>query len=127
MLRFSWFFRKIIIQFYAAAQKELQRGGIVELAWSYRRFPNDDEFKRELQTRDLYNFPRRSYWLRSYWLRRMENHGRKERVVVDEYTIEHILPQNENLSSAWKTALGPDWEHIRGTWLYTLGNAVYPR
>src|SRR5581483_914553 len=50
---------------------------------SYRRFPNDEEFQRELAVRDLYNFPRRSYWLR-----RLENHGRKERVPVDEYTIE---------------------------------------
>ena len=57
---------------------------------SYRRFPGDEEFKREFVVRDLYNFPRRSYWLR-----RLENHGRKERVPVDEYTIEHILPQNE--------------------------------
>lgn len=84
---------------------------------SYRRFPNDEEFKRELQVRDLYNFPRRSYWLR-----RLENHGRKERVEVDEYTIEHILPQNESLSKAWKDVLGPQWERIRGTWLHTLGN-----
>lgn len=84
---------------------------------SYRRFPDDEEFKRELQIRDLYNFPRRSYWLR-----RLENQGRKERVPVDEYTIEHILPQNENLSKAWKDALGPEWERIRDTWLHTLGN-----
>lgn len=39
---------------------------------SYRRFPTDEEFRRDLQRRDLYNF--RS---RSYWLRRLENHGRK--------------------------------------------------
>jgi len=84
---------------------------------SYRRFPSDDEFRRDLQVRDLYNF--RS---RSYWLRRLENHGRKERVPVDEYTIEHILPQNDNLSSAWKTALGGDWERVQKTWLHTLGN-----
>jgi uncharacterized protein with ParB-like and HNH nuclease domain/predicted transport protein len=84
---------------------------------SYRRYPNDDEFKRDIQTRDLYNF--RS---RSYWLRRMENHDRKERVPVDEYTIEHILPQNENLSAAWKTALGDNWTRIQETWLHTLGN-----
>ncbi|MFZ1828009.1 MAG: DUF262 domain-containing protein [Candidatus Competibacteraceae bacterium] len=84
---------------------------------SYRRFPSDDEFQHDLQTRDLYNFPRRSYWLR-----RLENHGRKECVAVDEYTIEHILPQNENLSSAWKTTLGPDWQRIQHTWLHTLGN-----
>jgi uncharacterized protein with ParB-like and HNH nuclease domain/predicted transport protein len=84
---------------------------------SYRRYPTDDEFRRDLQARDLYNFPRRSYWLR-----RLENHGRKERVPVDEYTIEHILPQNESLSDAWKTALGPEWERIQQTWLHTLGN-----
>jgi len=84
---------------------------------SYRRFPGDDEFKRDLQTRDLYNF--RS---RSYWLRRVENHGRKERVPVDEYTIEHILPQNPDLSAAWQAALGEEWKRIQQQWLHTLGN-----
>ena len=84
---------------------------------SYRRFPTDDEFKRELSTRDLYNFPRRSYWLR-----RFENHGRKERVAVGEYTVEHILPQNENLSNRWREALGSQWQRVRQTWLHTLGN-----
>jgi uncharacterized protein with ParB-like and HNH nuclease domain/predicted transport protein len=84
---------------------------------SYRRFPSDEEFQRDIQTRDLYNF--RS---RSYWLRRLENHERKERVPVDEYTIEHILPQNENLSSAWMSALGDEWKRIHATWVHTLGN-----
>ena len=84
---------------------------------SYRRFPKDDEFQRDVQTRDLYNF--RS---RSYWLRRFENYGRKERVAVDEYTIEHIMPQNEELPASWKSALGPEWERIHQTWLHTLGN-----
>jgi predicted transport protein len=84
---------------------------------SYRRFPNDEEFKRELSGRDLYNFPRRSYWLR-----RLENYGRKERVPVDEYTIEHILPQNQNLSAKWREALGPEWQRVQETWLHTLGN-----
>ena len=84
---------------------------------SYRRFPPDDEFQRELQVRDLYNF--RS---RSYWLRRLENHDRKERVTVDEYTIEHIMPQNDVLSAHWKRDLGPDWKDIQKKWLHTLGN-----
>src|SRR6185437_2862576 len=43
---------------------------------SYRRFPTDEEFRRDVQTRDLYNF--RS---RGYWLRRLENYGCKERVM----------------------------------------------
>ena len=84
---------------------------------TYRRFPNDEEFKRELKVRDLYNFPRRSYWLR-----RLENHGRKERVLVDEYTIEHIMPQNENLSEKWRNTLGSEWQRVQETWLHTLGN-----
>ena len=62
-------------------------------------------------------FPRRSYWLR-----RLENHGRKERVPVDEYTIEHILPQNEILSAKWRDELGPEWHRVRESWLHTLGN-----
>lgn len=84
---------------------------------SYRRFPSDDEFQRDVKVRDLYNF--RS---RGYWLRRLENHGRKERVMVEDYTIEHILPQNEALSKEWQTELGSDWQRIQQEWLHTLGN-----
>ena len=84
---------------------------------SYRRFPTDDECRLDLHTRDLYNF--RS---RSYWLRRLENHGRKERVPVDEYTIEHIMPQNPNLPAAWQQALGAEWQRMQQQWLHTLGN-----
>jgi predicted transport protein len=84
---------------------------------SYRRFPADEEFHRELQQRDLYNFRSRSYWLRKF-----ENYGRKEFVPVEEYTIEHILPQNENLCREWKADLGEEWERIQQTWLHTLGN-----
>ncbi|MCP5413596.1 MAG: DUF262 domain-containing protein [Chromatiaceae bacterium] len=88
---------------------------------SYRRFPKDDEFMRELKSKDLYGF--RS---RSYWLRRLENHGRKERVAVDEYTIEHILPQCDNVPdkvpAAWREALGDDWLNVWETYRHTLGN-----
>ncbi|HQD59068.1 MAG TPA: DUF262 and DUF1524 domain-containing protein, partial [Bacteroidales bacterium] len=84
---------------------------------SYRRFPNDEEFVTELTFRDVYNF--RS---RSYWLRRLENHDRKERVNVNEYTIEHILPQNTNLNLDWRQALGSDWEKIQQKYVHTIGN-----
>ena len=84
---------------------------------SYRRFPDNEEFKREIKQKDLYNF--RS---RSYWLRRLENYDRKERILVDEFTIEHIMPQNDNLPSDWKKELGADWEHIQKTYLHTIGN-----
>ena len=72
---------------------------------SYRKFPEDEDFLREIQIRDLYNF--RSC---SYWLRRLENYNRKEPVDFNPLNIEHILPQNENLSPEWQKALGPELE-----------------
>ena len=84
---------------------------------SYRRFPGDEEFKRELSVRDLYNFHAEAIGY-AVW----ENHDRKERVPVHEYTIEHIMPQNENLSAAWREALGSEWQHVQERWLHTLGN-----
>lgn len=84
---------------------------------SYQRFPGNDEFKHDLQNRDVYNFRNHIYSLR-----RLENHERKERVSVGEYTVEHIMPQNKNLSAQWQTDLGPDWQHIHEKYLHTLGN-----
>ncbi|TFD47154.1 DUF262 domain-containing protein [Cryobacterium sp. TMT1-2-1] len=83
----------------------------------YRRFPTDREFSDELRISDLYNFKRRSYFLRM-----MENFGRKELVSVEDYTIEHILPQNENLRAQWRHDLGDGWQDIQAKYLHTLGN-----
>lgn len=84
---------------------------------SYRRFPSDEEFLREIKIRDSYNFARRIYLLR-----KLENYGRKEKVNVNEYTIEHIMPQNPNLSDEWQADLGSDWQKVQQTYLHTLGN-----
>ena len=87
------------------------------LLQSYRRFPGDAEFIRDIKTKDLYHVR-----TRSYWLRRMENHDRKEKVNAGEYTIEHILPQNSDLRPEWRAALGDDWKRVQEEWLHTLGN-----
>lgn len=88
---------------------------------SYRRFPDDEEFQRKIQSKDIYNF--RS---KSFWLRRMENFGRKERVLVDDYTIEHIMPQSDNksekLPKVWRKELGEKWKEVWDTHRHTLGN-----
>jgi uncharacterized protein with ParB-like and HNH nuclease domain/predicted transport protein len=89
---------------------------------TYRRFPSNEEFARDFQVRDLYNNHNRSFWLR-----RMENAGRKELVSMSEYTIEHILPQNEELQLSWQKALGPDWRKLQETWLHTAGNLTLTR
>ncbi len=84
---------------------------------SYRRFPPNEEFKQELMVKDVYNFRNRNYLLR-----KLENYRRKERVGIDDYTIEHILPQNENLSPSWQNELGENWQEIQARYLHTIGN-----
>ena len=84
---------------------------------SYRRFPDDEEFGAAFATRDMYNFRNRAYWLR-----RLENYARKEFVPVSEYTVEHILPRNENLGEEWRTVLGHEWNRVQKTWVHTSGN-----
>jgi uncharacterized protein with ParB-like and HNH nuclease domain/predicted transport protein len=81
------------------------------------RFPRDAEFCRELETKDIYAFRNRTYLLD-----RLENEGRKERVDVAAYTIEHVMPQNPDLSPEWQDELGPDWERIQSELLHCIGN-----
>lgn len=84
---------------------------------SYRRFPTNAEFQTALKERDLYHFRN----LR-YWLRKLENHGRKEIVLIDEFTVEHVMPQNRELSPVWQELLGPEWKSVQEFYLHTLGN-----
>lgn len=85
---------------------------------SYRKFPRDDEFAAQLKIKDVYNF--RS---RNYLLRKLENSTRTNELVdVEQYTIEHILPQNKNLSSKWKEELGEKWQDVQSKYLHTIGN-----
>ncbi|MEG0796736.1 MAG: DUF262 and DUF1524 domain-containing protein [Odoribacter sp.] len=88
-----------------------------QLMGNYKRFPNDTEFEREITSKDVYNF--RS---RNYLLHRLENHNRKETVSTDDYTIEHIMPQNPKLSTKWQNMLGGNWQEVQKTYLHTLGN-----
>lgn len=52
---------------------------------SYRRIPTDAEFVSGLKSSDLYNFRRRSYFLRM-----LENHGRKEHVTIEDGSAARI-------------------------------------
>jgi predicted transport protein len=84
---------------------------------SYKRFPRDEEFRQALVVKDVYHFQRRNYFLR-----KLENHRRKERVKVEGFTIEHIMPQNPQLSAEWQQELGKQWEEIHNRYLHTIGN-----
>ncbi len=84
---------------------------------SYKRFPTDSEFEKEIVVKEVYNFRNRNYMLS-----KLENYKRKEFVNVDDYTIEHIIPQNPELSYEWQQMLGEDWKEVQSKYLHSLGN-----
>ncbi|HRP63445.1 MAG TPA: DUF262 and DUF1524 domain-containing protein [Phycisphaerales bacterium] len=81
-----------------------------------RRFPTDAEFREGLETRDVYDMRHRHYLLD-----RLENDS-KEKIDTTNFTIEHIMPQNDELRPEWQQMLGPDWKSIQEVWLHRLGN-----
>ena len=83
----------------------------------YKEFPNDEKFVAAFISRDIYNM--RS---RNFILSHLENFENKSIIVVENYTIEHIMPQNKNLSIEWQTMLGANWREIQKTYLHTIGN-----
>jgi uncharacterized protein with ParB-like and HNH nuclease domain/predicted transport protein len=89
---------------------------------SYRRFPTNEEFSASFVQRDVYNF-----YSRMYMFRKFENTGKKELISVENYTIEHVLPQNQNLSQQWQKELGVDWKSVQERYLHTLGNLTLTR
>ncbi len=89
---------------------------------SYRRFPGDEEFRRAFESKDLYNIK-----ARGYWLRRLENDQKRELVGLEDCTIEHVMPQNPNLSLEWQAELGENWAEIQAKYLHTLGNLTLTR
>lgn len=80
------------------------------------RFPTDTEFKAAIETRNIYEMR-----TCAYFLDRLENHN-NEQHSTSKLTIEHVLPQNEKLSSDWQHMLGADWKTIQEIWLHRLGN-----
>lgn len=79
--------------------------------------PADDDFRYSLIHNNLYQ----KHALCRYLLIEIENQG-KEKVQTDNLSIEHVMPQNKNLSTAWQKMLGANWAEDKEKWLHTLGN-----
>lgn len=88
------------------------------LKGSYRKFPDNEEFENAFLSKDIYNLT-----TRNYILGKLENNDFKEKPIdVESYTIEHIMPQNSNLSKKWKEDLGKNWEEVQKEYLHNIGN-----
>jgi uncharacterized protein with ParB-like and HNH nuclease domain/predicted transport protein len=114
---------------FAALSKELNKERYLEsfkaaliLKDSYRRYPKDQEFAQEFMIKDVYNF--RS---RHYWLLKLENFEHREPIQMSDWSVEHIMPQVEDLSDEWKTELGEQWQDVHEKYLHTAGNLTLTR
>ena len=86
-------------------------------------FPTNEDIRSILQTRDMYNINSK---FRTYFFERLENYNHVENLNIYEgideqdYSIEHIMPQN--LSTQWEIDLGEESEHIHEMYVHNLGN-----
>lgn len=113
---------KTFSTFYLKIKKDNYVGSVLAeyvIKDSYRAFPTDDEFKTKFKNKEIYKLRIRNYILES-----LENINHKEpiNIINDGYTIEHIMPQNPNLSVEWRNMLGSNWKEIQKNLLHTIGN-----
>lgn len=83
---------------------------------SNRSFPSNEAFAEALQKSEIYPLHR----IRKCLLDRLENDGQREPSPVNEYTVEHIMPQA--LTAEWQGMLGEDYEGVHAEWQHRLGN-----
>jgi uncharacterized protein with ParB-like and HNH nuclease domain/predicted transport protein len=110
---------------FATLYKKINKDNYVEsiqagilLLDKYRSIPNNQEFMASFVDKDIYNYKKTKYVLR-----KLENSNRKKELVdPDNYTIEHIMPQKEDMTEEWKKELGERWEQIHEKYLHTIGN-----
>jgi len=114
---------------FAALSKELNKERYLEsfkaaliLKDAYRRYPKDPEFIQDFMIKDLYNFRNRHYWLL-----KLENFEHREPIQMGDWSVEHIMPQVEDLPDEWKTELGDHWQDIHDKYLHTAGNLTLTR
>ena len=83
------------------------------------RYPSDSEFKQEFMVKGVYNNSKRCQYL----LRKLENHNNKQPIrCIEDYTLEHIMPQSTDQSEEWQEELGENWKEIEEKYLHTIGN-----
>lgn len=86
-------------------------------------FPNNEDFVSSLSKKNIYSMRSRS---KQYLFERLENGNSKEINDIVGYmesnslSIEHIMPQT--LTTAWREALGKNFEAIHEQWLHTIAN-----
>lgn len=91
---------------------------LLENVKSMDRYPNDVEFNNALLHSNLYEGDKHK--ILKYILSKYEMYGSKEKIEMNDISIEHIMPQT--LTPEWTIELGNGWELVFDQYLHTLGN-----
>lgn len=83
----------------------------------YKVFPNNEMFKKAFVSKEIYKSRNRNYILD-----RLENYDNKTTSIIENMTIEHVMPQNDDPCNEWKKMLGDEWERVHTEYLHTIGN-----
>lgn len=84
---------------------------------TYKIYPDDDMFYENFISKDMYNTRNRVYLLS-----KLENFDNKSSIQIENFSIEHIIPQNKDLNDSWRDALGENYKAIQKEYLHTIGN-----
>ena len=91
----------------------------LQLLESYKEFPDDEEFKKAFAEKNIYNTR-----LKNYTLEKLENDNHLNCITIDgkDISIEHILPETENLKQYWREVLGENWKELQKDNMHRIGN-----
>ncbi len=82
-----------------------------------QKFPNNKDFETNFKEKNIYNM-----WIKNPVLEMIENFEKKKDIELENYTVEHIMPQGENMPNNWKEMLGDNWKDIFDKYVHTIGN-----
>jgi hypothetical protein len=111
---------KIFPPLYAQAKQRSDFSDGVKEVLATKNYPRDTEFRSRLESSKLYASGERVAKTKLILDRLEESYDHQEPVVLEELTIEHIMPQT--LTTEWQSNLGANWETIHELLLHTLGN-----
>ncbi len=85
-----------------------------------KNYPKDYDFRESLKTAKLYGNGDRVKKTKIILDRIEQSYAHKEMSVLEDLTIEHIMPQT--LTDEWKIHIGDDFEQTHELYLNSLGN-----
>ncbi|MDD2476964.1 MAG: DUF262 domain-containing protein [Dysgonamonadaceae bacterium] len=97
----------------------------VKMILQTKGYPMDLEFKARIQDVKLYGGGERALKAKLILETIERSYQHKEQVPLDNFSIEHIMPQT--LTEDWQVYLGEDWEVTHELMLHTIGNLTLTR